>query len=60
MNMQAQAETGAPAMPGLNQPAPAFRANTTRGEKLLSDYEGRWLVKALQTSDQAGVASPEN
>lgn len=59
MNMQAQAETGAPAMPGLNQPAPAFRANTTHGEKSLSDYEGRWLVLFSHPADFTPVCTTE-
>ena len=34
----------APAMPRINEPAPAFEARTTHGVKKLEDYRGKWLV----------------
>ena len=30
--------------PHLNEPAPAFKANTTHGERTLDDYKGKWLI----------------
>lgn len=28
-------------LPRLNEPAPAFKANTTHGERSLDDYKGK-------------------
>ena len=34
-------------LPRLNEPAPAFKARTTHGEKSLADYMGKWLHPVL-------------
>jgi peroxiredoxin 2/4 len=46
-------------MPGLNQPAPAFDANTTHGRKSLADYEGKWLVLFSHPADFTPVCTTE-
>jgi peroxiredoxin 2/4 len=46
-NGQAQTaggEGGATRLPLLHEPAPAFHARTTQGERGLEDYRGRWLI----------------
>ncbi len=47
------------AMPRLNEPAPAFEANTTHGTKSLADYRGRWLVLFSHPSDFTPVCTTE-
>ena len=42
--MEDTAISTAPAMPGLNKPAPFFKADTTHGPRKLEDYRGKWLV----------------
>ena len=49
----------APRMPGLNQPAPDFKAPTTHGEKSLSDYKGKWLVLFSHPADFTPVCTTE-
>ncbi|WP_016747694.1 peroxiredoxin [Rhizorhabdus wittichii] len=36
-------DVAAPSMPRINEPAPAFKAKTTHGERSLDDYKGKWL-----------------
>ena len=50
--------TSAPAMPRLNEPAPAFDAPTTHGRKTLEDYRGKWLVLFSHPADFTPVCSP--
>lgn len=47
------------AMPRLNEPAPAFEANTTHGVKKLSDYEGKWLILFSHPADFTPVCTTE-
>lgn len=47
------------AMPRLNEPAPAFEANTTHGVKKLSDYKGKWLVLFSHPADFTPVCTTE-
>ncbi len=49
----------APRMPGLNQPAPDFKAPTTHGEKTLADYKGKWLVLFSHPADFTPVCTTE-
>lgn len=55
----AVAEPGAPQLPRINEPAPAFRANTTHGERSLDDYKGRWLVLFSHPADFTPVCTTE-
>ncbi len=48
-----------PPMPGLNRPAPDFKAPTTFGEKSLSDYKGKWLVLFSHPADFTPVCTTE-
>jgi len=47
------------ALPGLNQPAPAFDALTTHGRKTLADYKGKWLVLFSHPADFTPVCTTE-
>jgi peroxiredoxin (alkyl hydroperoxide reductase subunit C) len=49
----------APAMPRLNEPAPAFEAPTTHGVKKLEDYRGKWLVLFSHPADFTPVCTTE-
>lgn len=51
--------TIAPAMPRLNEPAPAFEAKTTHGAKKLADYKGQWLVLFSHPADFTPVCTTE-
>ncbi|KXX63797.1 peroxiredoxin [Marichromatium gracile] len=51
--------TPAPAMPRLNEPAPAFDAVTTHGYRTLEDYRGRWLVLFSHPADFTPVCTTE-
>ncbi|WP_114377467.1 peroxiredoxin [Elioraea thermophila] len=53
------AVTAAPAMPRLNEPAPAFSAMTTHGPRSLADYRGRWLVLFSHPADFTPVCTTE-
>jgi len=46
-------------LPRLNEPAPAFSAKTTHGERSLADYKGRWLVLFSHPSDFTPVCTTE-
>lgn len=48
-----------PAMPRLNEPAPAFDAPTTHGNKKLEDYCGKWLVLFSHPADFTPVCTTE-
>ncbi|MEZ6016858.1 MAG: redoxin domain-containing protein [Planctomycetota bacterium] len=45
--------------PGLNEPAPEFRAPSTLGEVGLEDFAGRWLVFFSHPADFTPVCSTE-
>lgn len=45
--------------PRLNEPAPQFRARSTRGIINLSDYRGRWLVFFSHPADFTPVCTSE-
>jgi len=49
----------APSMPRINEPAPAFKAKTTQGERSLDDYEGKWLVLFSHPADFTPVCTTE-
>lgn len=46
-------------LPQLNQPAPAFDAKTTHGQKTLADYKGKWLILFSHPSDFTPVCTTE-
>jgi peroxiredoxin (alkyl hydroperoxide reductase subunit C) len=46
-------------MPRLNEPAPAFDADTTHGRKALADYGGKWLVLFSHPADFTPVCTTE-
>ena len=48
-----------PAMLRLNEPAPAFDAPTTHGNKKLEDYRGKWLVLFSHPADFTPVCTTE-
>lgn len=48
-----------PAMPRINEPAPAFKAKTTHGERSLDDYKGKWLVLFSHPADFTPVCTTE-
>ncbi|GAY20007.1 hypothetical protein SFOMI_0529 [Sphingobium fuliginis] len=49
----------APSMPRINEPAPAFKAKTTHGERSLDDYKGKWLVLFSHPADFTPVCTTE-
>ncbi|EGI54364.1 redoxin family protein [Sphingomonas sp. S17] len=49
----------APSMPRINEPAPAFEAKTTHGERSLDDYKGKWLVLFSHPADFTPVCTTE-
>ena len=53
------AESTLPAMPRINEPAPAFEAKTTHGVKKLGDYKGRWLILFSHPADFTPVCTTE-
>ena len=46
-------------LPRLNEPAPAFDALTTHGQKTLADYRGKWLVLFSHPADFTPVCTTE-
>lgn len=48
-----------PSMPRINEPAPAFKARTTHGERSLDDYKGKWLVLFSHPADFTPVCTTE-
>ena len=48
-----------PSFPRLNEPAPAFCARTTHGEKKLEDYRGKWLILFSHPADFTPVCTTE-
>lgn len=48
-----------PSMPRINEPAPAFKARTTHGERSLDDYRGKWLVLFSHPADFTPVCTTE-
>jgi peroxiredoxin (alkyl hydroperoxide reductase subunit C) len=46
-------------LPLLNEPAPAFHARTTQGERNLEDYRGRWLLFFAHPADFTPVCASE-
>ncbi|MCI4661899.1 MAG: peroxiredoxin [Neomegalonema sp.] len=57
-NSEIQPAAQAP-MPRLNEPAPAFTARTTHGERSLSDYKGKWLILFSHPADFTPVCTTE-
>jgi peroxiredoxin (alkyl hydroperoxide reductase subunit C) len=52
-------ETPPAGPPLLHDPAPAFRARTTMGERALADYRGRWLLLFSHPADFTPVCTSE-
>ena len=52
-------DQAAPSMPRINEPAPAFKAKTTHGERSLDDYKGKWLVLFSHPADFTPVCTTE-
>jgi len=48
-----------PSMPRINEPAPAFSAKTTHGERSLGDYKGKWLILFSHPADFTPVCTTE-
>ncbi|HUZ50879.1 MAG TPA: peroxiredoxin [Candidatus Dormibacteraeota bacterium] len=46
-------------LPRLNEPAPAFEANTTHGMRKLADYKGKWLILFSHPADFTPVCTTE-
>jgi len=59
MNTDNSQAAQAPSMPRLNEPAPAFTAETTHGNRKLSDYAGKWLILFSHPADFTPVCSTE-
>lgn len=48
-----------PVFPRINEPAPAFKAATTFGERSLDDYRGKWLILFSHPADFTPVCTTE-
>lgn len=46
-------------LPRINEPAPAFSAKTTHGDRSLADYRGKWLVLFSHPADFTPVCTTE-
>lgn len=57
--MTVQTEITSAPGPRLNEPAPAFNAPTTHGQKSLEDYRGQWLVLFSHPADFTPVCTTE-
>ena len=55
----ALSETGMSWTPRLGAPAMPFRVRTTRGERSLADYRGRWLLLFSHPADFTPVCTSE-
>ena len=55
----AAASTHAVGIPRINEPAPAFKAKTTHGDRSLEDYRGKWLVLFSHPADFTPVCTTE-
>jgi peroxiredoxin (alkyl hydroperoxide reductase subunit C) len=53
------APAAAPGIPRINEPAPAFSAKTTFGDRSLADYRGKWLVLFSHPADFTPVCTTE-
>ncbi len=51
--------TATQGMPRLNEPAPAFAAHATHGDRSLADDQGRWLVLLSHPADVTPVCTTE-
>ncbi|MDZ7801787.1 MAG: peroxiredoxin [Trueperaceae bacterium] len=51
--------TNVAGLPRLNEPAPAFTAQTTQGQLSLTDYRGKWVVLFSHPADFTPVCSTE-
>ena len=48
-----------PSFPRLNEPAPAFSAKTTHGDRTLEHYKGKWLILFSHPADFTPVCTTE-
>ena len=48
-----------PALPRLNEAAPAFETKTTHGVRKLADYKGKWLILFSHPADFTPVCTTE-
>lgn len=46
-------------LPRINEPAPAFKARTTYGDRSLEDYRGKWLILFSHPADFTPVCTTE-
>ena len=58
-NQPTSGDRGMARAPLLHEPAPAFHARTTQGERSLEDYRGRWLIFFAHPADFTPVCASE-
>jgi peroxiredoxin (alkyl hydroperoxide reductase subunit C) len=58
-NQATGGDRGIAGPPLLHEPAPAFHARTTQGERSLEDYRGRWLIFFAHPADFTPVCASE-